>query len=376
MVDELRNFRPAFLKIQEDMVERLNRMLKPSYIDFYEQIDRALEPIRRQHQEISKSLESFKLDSSPLAAIVQANQRWQELNNQATASSRVYEDLARTHQLWLDRIKPMQDRIEQLKAVAKLSLGDIAYRMTVTERLFAGIDFEALRRAVLLPEQAFLKLENVIGNVTLTYEKLADSIRTFPDITFLPPFALPGATREVFVTGYVIDAIYKPNDEKDEAEVQLISEVEQEISGCVGLLQTLDPALAKPYIGAKDALRSGSTDRARHVLSSLRELWNHLLRRLAPDEHVLSWVHMRDKNMLHEGRPTRSARILYICRSLNHEPLSEFVIQDTRALVKLVEFLNRVHELEPGLTDEQLRALLLRTDSWLIYILQIWEGTK
>ena len=48
----------------------------------------------------------------------------------------------------------------------------------------------------------------------------------------------------------------------------------------------------------------------------------------------------------------------------------------TRALVKLVEFFNRVHELEPELTDEQLRALLLRTDSWLTYILQIWKGTR
>jgi len=41
-----------------------------------------------------------------------------------------------------------------------------------------------------------------------------------------------------------------------------------------------------------------------------------------------------------------------------------------------VDFFNRVHELDPELTDEQLRALLLRTDSWLTYILQIWKGTR
>ncbi len=56
--------------------------------------------------------------------------------------------------------------------------------------------------------------------------------------------------------------------------------------------------------------------------------------------------------------------------------MTEFVIQDTRALVKLIDFFNHVHELEPKLTDEQLRALLLKTDSWLMYILQIWEGTS
>jgi hypothetical protein len=378
MDDDLRHFRPAYLKIQEDM-ERLNHALKPSYLSVYEQMERALEPIRRQHLEISRSIELSGLASSRLAEIVHANQRWQDLIDQATVSGRVFEDIKRTHQTWLEGIRPMQDSIEQLQATAKLSLGDIAYRMTVSERLFAGIDFDAMRQAMALPEPAFLKFQDVIGNVTSTYEKLAASIRVLPDVTYLPTFALPGATREVFITGYALDAIRipeEPEDEDDASVVQLIAEVEQETSGCIGLLQAVDPALARPYIGAHDALRGRNADRARHILSSLREFWNHLLRRLAPDEHVLSWISTDDKDLLHEGRPTRRARVLYVCRSLNHEPLTDFVVQDTRALVKLVEFFNRVHELEPELTDEQLRALLLRTDSWLTYILQIWEGTR
>jgi len=39
-----------------------------------------------------------------------------------------------------------------------------------------------------------------------------------------------------------------------------------------------------------------------------------------------------------------------------------------------IELFNRVHELETELTDEQLRAILLKTDSWLMYILQISSG--
>ena len=144
----------------------------------------------------------------------------------------------------------------------------------------------------------------------------------------------------------------------------------------MGLLQGVDPTLVRLYIGAHDALSGKSVDRARHVLSSLRELWQHLLRQLAPDEHVLSWAPSDDKELRREGRPTRKARVLYICRTLNHAPLNDFVVADTRALVKFVDFFNRVHELDPGLTDKQLRALLLRTDSWLTYILQIWEETR
>lgn len=378
MGDDLRDFRPAYLKLQEDL-ERLSRALKPSYVNFYDHMERAFEPIRRQHLELIRSLDISRVTSSRLAEIVQANQRWQTLIEQTTSSARIFENLQRTHQTWLDSIKTTQDSLAQLQAAAKLSVSDIAYRLTVTERLFAGIDFEALRRAVALPNRSFLKLETVIGDVTLTYEKLADSIRMLQDVTRLPSFALSGATREVFTTGYALDAIYIPDKTysgRDSTEIQLITEVEQETSDCIALLHAVDPALARPYVGARDAFRSRNTDRARHVLSSLRELWNHLLRRIAPDEHVLAWVPQDDSGLLHEGRPTRRARVLYVCRNLNHEPLTDFVVQDTRALVNLVEFFSRVHQLEPELTDEQLRALLLRTDSWLMYILQIWERTR
>lgn len=378
MSNDLRQFRPAYLKIQEEM-ERLNRLVKPSYLSVYEQMERSLEPIRQQHLDMVRSIESSGLASSRLAEIVQANQRWQDLIDQATASSRVFEDLKHTHQTWLDAIKPMHDSIAQIQAATKLSLGDITYRMTVSERLFAGIDFEALKRSVALPEPAFLKIQDAIGGITSTYEKLAESFHTLPDLAHLPVYALPGATREIFTTSHALDEIYITDESekgRDAAEIQLIAEVEQETSVCIGLLEEVDPALARPYIGAHDALRGRSVDRTRHVLSSLRELWNHLLRRLAPDQNVIEWVPGEANGLLHEGRPTRRARVLYVCRCLNNEPLSDFVVQDTRALVKLVEIFNRVHELESELTDEQLRALLLRTDSWLTYILQIWEGTR
>ena len=273
----------------------------------------------------------------------------------------------------------MDDGAAQLAAAARLVLGNVTYRLTVAERLFAGIDLEAPRLAVALQEPAFSKLQEVISGVTLKYERLADSIRSLHDLTHLPAFTLPGATREVFAIGHALQSIYitdQPESGSDESEVQLVAEMEQEASGCIALLQAVDPSLALPYIGARDALRGSNPDRARHVLSSLRELWGHLLRRLAPDDRVLTWATSDDKELLHEGRPTRKARILYVCRSLNHHPLTDFVVQDTRALVKLVELFNRVHELDSELTDEQLRALLLRTDSWLMYILEIWEGAK
>ncbi len=216
--------------------------------------------------------------------------------------------------------------------------------------------------------------------MTAIYGKMAESIRTYPDITHLPRFVLPGATREVFVTGYAANALGVSDEsdaEQDSSEIQpVVDEVEEEISICASLLKDVDPALARPYAGARDALQGTSHDRERHILSSLRELWNHLLRKIAPEKQVLEWIPKDDKELLHGGNPTRKARILYLCRDLNHDPLTDFIVLDTRALVALVDFFNRVHQLEPKLSDQQLRALLLRTDSWLTYILQIWKESQ
>ena len=41
--------------------------------------------------------------------------------------------------------------------------------------------------------------------------------------------------------------------------------------------------------------------------------------------------------------------------------------------MRLLDLFNRVHELEPNITDSQLEALFLRTESWLTYILRISE---
>jgi hypothetical protein len=378
MSNDLQQFRPAYLKLQEDM-ERLSRTINTSYLNFYEQMEGVLEPIRRHHRELTRSIELPTLAFSPLRELIQANQRWQDLIDQSTATIRIFEDCKQIHRTWLDPLKPMQGRIAEIQAAAKLSLTDVTYHLTATESLFARVDLVALRRAVGLPETTCLKIESVIGDVMLPYKKLADTIRTLADVTHLPAFVLPGAARELFTTGYALEAIYLPNrsdNEREQFEGQLIADAKQEASDCLALLQAVDPDLAQPYMGAYDAMRDRNADRTRHILSSLRELWNHLLRCLAPDEHVRAWVPKDGKELLHKGSPTRKARILYVCRHLNHEPLTDFIDQDTRALLEMVELFNRVHQLRLDLTDEQLRALLLRTDSWLTYILRIWQTSK
>lgn len=382
MSDNLKTAKSALAKLHQDM-EAINRLAKPSYLSVIEQMERTLEPIRRQQLEISRALEMSGAVAR-IQEIAGANQHWQELIKQASATSRIAESLTAAHQSWLERIKPIQhdfSQFSQLQASAKLALCDTSLRLTATERLMAGIDFEAIKSRFQIEMPVISGLESSIANAAASYGSLAESLREISDITRLPAFVLPGATREIYTTSFALETL-RPWDERDEeeaeTEIQLVAEAELETSGCIALLQQVDPGLARPYIGARDALYGNNTDRARHILSSLRELWNHLLRRLAPNDLVAAWIPgiANQKDLLHEGKPTRRARVLYVCRELNSDSLTDFLLHDTRALVKLIELFNRVHELETELTDEQLRAIVLKTDSWLMYILQISAGNS
>jgi len=337
MSDDLKSAKSALAKLHQDM-EAINRLAKPSYLSVIEQMEYSLEPIRRQHLEISRA---FKMSGAMarIQKIANANQHWQELIKKASATNRIAESLGAAHQSWLERMKPLQhdfSHISQLQASAKLALCDTTLRLAATERLMAGIDFEAIRRRFQIKG-----LESSIAHVAASYGGLAESLREISDITGLPAFVLPGATREIYTTSFALETL-RPWDErdkdKDKTEIQLVAKAELETSGCIALLQQVDPGLARPYIGARDALHGNNADRARHILSSLRELWNHLLRRLAPDDLVATWIPgvSNQKDLLHDGKPTRRARVLYVCRELNNDPLTDFLIHDTRALMKLI----------------------------------------
>ena len=380
MSDDLKAARSALAKLHQDMTA-IDRLVKPSYLSFIQQMERAMEPIRRLQVEINRALEMSGA-AARIRDIIRANQHWQDLHKQVTATRRVAESFTAAHPSWLAHNKPIPagdhdfSQPSQLQASAKLALCDVSLRLTATERLMADIDFEAIRSRFQIEKPVISGLENSVANAVASYGSLAESMRDISDIMRLPAFVLPGATREIYATSFALKTLrprYERNEEEIETEIQLVADAELETSSCLAHLQRIDPGLARPYIGARGALHSTNADRARHILSSLRELWSHLLRRLAPDHLVTAWILgvADQKALLHEGKPTRQARVRYICRELNNDPLAEFLTHDTRALVKLLELFNRAHELETELTDEQLRAILLKSDSWLMYILQI-----
>ena len=375
MSQELHKIQPVFLKVARDL-ERANRMFRPSFQAIHDQIDVIFDLAERAHIPFD-FIEETLSPLSRLAEVVEANQKWCETFRLATAPSYLLTDFPHVHKTWLPTFQSDNRIVEQLQASAALSLSHVSYLLTVAEKFNAEIDLDFMKANLALPEQAILVFLRAFDGITAAYKGLTDSIPDLPFLTQLPAFALPGAAREISLTSYVLEvACNEETQEEEEASdfgPQFINEISQETSECVELLAELDPAFAQMYEGSRSSIQGNNVDRSRHVLVSLRELCNHLLRRLAPDDAVLIWV--QDSSLLHNEKPTRKARILYVCRNLNFDPLATFVRKDTTAILALFDVLQRIHELQPELTDDQLHAIHLRTGSWLTYLLKIWKDS-
>jgi hypothetical protein len=141
------------------------------------------------------------------------------------------------------------------------------------------------------------------------------------------------------------------------------------------LLSDLDPNLLIPLAGGRGALRSTNPDRVRHFSISLRELFTQVLHRLAPDNAVKSWTSNPDHYA--EGRPTRKARLLYICRKINHGDFASFLEEDVSAVLKFLNlFHGGTHNVRSALSPDQLQAMFVRMKGVLQFLLEIRRSDR
>ncbi len=364
----------SYLAMQKQL-QQMGRAFRPTYLDMYQQMERSLEPFRQSHIALMQQIAAGSAGAH-FQGIALANQRMLSGFDRIKIDTRWVDDLGGVHASWTKGIQPVQEQLAHIQARAKLSLTASFQMAAIAERLYASIDFARLQRVFRFQDDIAAQVHNRLAELSRGFDGLVQSVEQLPRLTSLPAFVMPSASREVLVTGHAVLEL-SPEDARveDADDSAVLFEICQETSGAVELLSRINPALAEAYAeayqGAREALTSGSVDRGRHMLISLRAMWDHLLWDLAPDRKVLPWVPSKTDEFIHNNKPTRKARVLYLCREINHGPLAKFVDFDTRALVKLLGLFQRVHELELGLTDPQLKALWLRSDSWLTFILQI-----
>lgn len=267
-----------------------------------------------------------------------------------------------------------QSSLGQAQAIvanARVPLPAIAPIMSAYQQSLAGINIGRL--------QSLGALHPEIGDCVAQLGELASAHRMLLESEVeaecpLPEFVTPGATRELYLSASILESISAQDNRPERTQpandrVDIDDEIE-----ALKLLRAVAPDLCKAYLGAKHALGSSSPDKARHMLTSLREVWNHLLRRLAPNDDVLMWIQHtthKKQGLTHNDQPTRRAQGLYICRDFESSPLKEFVLADISSLTKMIDLLNRLHEPDPRMNDTELHALMAKSDSALSFILQL-----
>ena len=284
--------------------------------------------------------------------------------------------LEEAHASWLAEIRRVAMPSDHLERVARIALSDIAYDVSVTERFLSQFNYDVLGKHLNVQLSVISEVQSAMSSLWASYEGLTESFVSVEDFVQLPSFVLPGATRGLSVKSHALESLQpSPRLAGDDtsSETAIIKEGD---GGLSSLLGDMDPDLVPIYTGALESLDGSNPDRERHVLTSLRTLWDDVFRMMAPDSEVTAWAEAQalpSEEYFHEGRPTRRARLAYVLRDVNSAPITQYVDASVSAALKLHELFHRVHNTRVGLTQQQLRVVVLDTEVSLEYFLRAWK---
>lgn len=142
-----------------------------------------------------------------------------------------------------------------------------------------------------------------------------------------------------------------------------------EANTLVERLATVDKGFAVAFLGAKEGLLGKPRDYVRHVCSSLRELMEHLISRLVPDELIEGCKEVED---LLKQRQYRKARLKYLYRNLSTDSYVLFADKDIDHILQTFYALNDgVHTLESPFSGEIMDVLMARVEGQLLLLLTV-----
>ena len=235
----------------------------------------------------------------------------------------------------------------------------------VAQQKMAALDSLALGRLAGIDTASSKLLKINFGNFTRSYQSLlaaaSNDESLFEHVPVITTYSHVEYCREV----ELLESISVEADRTENDGGLVIAEaISQSVLSVDALLANFDDRLCPLLQGARAAVMSDNPDRGRHVTTSLRELITTVLHALAPDDCIRQWS--TDKRHFSNNRPTRRARIEYVHRHINADPLTRFVEKDVQSILLLFELLQvGTHGVESRFTDSQLDFMLQRTESFV-----------
>lgn len=277
----------------------------------------------------------------------------------------------------IDSIKHLSSLEETLKLATRGHIDSIVQTSLLAQKNLLSLDFERLRNSIIYENNDLTRAIASFTNLTGEYNNLINSFNTKKfDILDFPPFVSGLPPIEMLTSSELVNTISRDETEDYVEKDDLFkNEIKEDVeSSLEELLAYIDPKIKILWRGAKKALSSNNPDKKRHVVVSLREMLTHILHGISPDEELKKWT--SDPNHFHNGRPTRKARLLFVCREINNGPFGQFMQIDVESHIKFIDLFQRgTHEIDIKYTNQQVRALLVRTEALARFLLITWKDT-
>ncbi len=315
----------------------------------------------RQTKSISSNIQSLTNANSHLTAILES------VSIKDSALSRIFQDQQGLHAT----IEGLAINDSLPSAFARIDATRMLSASLLSQTKVATFDCLSLGTLAGVDTALCKALTTNFGHLTRSYQSLLDAASTRESLVKHVPFITTYSPVEYYREVEVLESITVEDQEAEDDDALVIAEaLSESVPSLDDLLARFDDRLCPLLQGARDSLASDNPDRARHVTASVRELFTHVLHALAPDEQIRRWS--TKEHHFCKNRPTRRARLLYICRHINCDPLTRFVEADVQAAMSLVDLLNAVtHGIESKLTPNQLAAIVSRIESLLVFLLQL-----
>lgn len=241
----------------------------------------------------------------------------------------------------------------------------------LAERTLANIDFAEVGLLANVAAGIQDSLRTTHFAFSHSYSELFKSLEhSRLSILSVPPVVGSLPPIEFYFGNRFIEVITTPEREDFQEDEFVSADLQKQTKDDLEIhLSKLDASLTKLWHGAVKALNSDNPDAVRHSSISLRELLTHVIYKLAPDDEIRAWTNSSE--MYHDGKPTRRARLLYICRGINHEPFSHFLGKDIDSTLACFEvFQEGTHAVDPSLSATQLDLLRIRTESSIRFLIR------
>lgn len=271
-------------------------------------------------------------------------------------------------------VNPDFSMISANKALLGLS-EQVSYAKTLkfaayAEKSVLGITSENFGSKINIEQINRIHIRNTFSTLTGSYSTIMKSFENPILYRQLDSTVAKLTPIEYFSTANLLESISV--DEKITIDEEVLkSEIiyENEIS-LSEHLPKFDAGLYNMWKGAIETLNSQNSDRIRHFITSIRELFTHLFQRLASDTDVKTWTN--DPLHFFNGRPTRKTRLLYIFRNINDKLFADFLQKDIETTIALIDvFQKGTHSVNSSFTEYQLIAIKSKSESTLKFLLEL-----